>query len=173
MTREVELRRHTDNDGDMLTPQGVSDALAIGERLEGQYTFAVSTGAQRATQTIACILAAGRLQLSCGVIVEPGLRSTSEDRWKAAISKAGSSHLDAVAGVDPQLVADESAELGAALQRVIDQLAGDGRVLVIGHSPTSEAAVAGLTGEHVAPLDKGEGVLVLEDGGLFRVKPLQ
>lgn len=172
MTRAVELWRHTENDGDMLTPQGISDALAIGEQLEGTYTFAASTGAQRATQTIACILAAGRLQLSCGVIVEPRLRSSAEDRWKAAVQQAGSSHLDAVAAVDPDLVAAETAALGAALQRVIDQLAGHGKVLVVGHSPSNEAAVAGLTGEHVEPLDKGAGVLVLEDGGFFRVRPL-
>lgn len=172
MTRAVELRRHTDNDGDVLTGQGISDALAIGERLSGVYTFAVSSGAQRATQTLACILAAGRLQLSCGVIVEEGLRSGVEDRWKAAAREAGSSHLDAIAAVDPELVASESAILGASLRRIIDQLAGDGRVLVVGHSPTNEAAVAGLTGERIDPLDKGAGVLVLEDGGFFRVQPL-
>src|SRR5262249_52456163 len=50
---EIELRRHTDADGDVLTAEGVAAALAIGARLRGGYYFAVSTGAQRATQTLA------------------------------------------------------------------------------------------------------------------------
>ncbi len=31
---------------------------------------------------------------------------------------------------------------------------------MVGHSPTNEAAVRGLTGETIDPLGKGEGVLV-------------
>src|SRR4029450_5153504 len=42
------------------------------------------------------------------------------------------------------------------------------RPLPLGHSPTNEAAVLGLTGELVAPLAKGAGVLVAEDGGRYR-----
>ena len=45
-------------------------------------------------------------------------------------------------------------------------------MLVVGHSPTNEAAVLGLTGEVVAPMEKGGGVLVIEEKGRFRVKPL-
>jgi hypothetical protein len=48
--RYVELRRHTDNDGDRLTAQGVADAEAIGrDRLHPPYAAFVSTGAARAT----------------------------------------------------------------------------------------------------------------------------
>jgi hypothetical protein len=36
----------------------VTAALEIGARLQGGYHLAVSTGAQRATQTLACFLAA-------------------------------------------------------------------------------------------------------------------
>ncbi|MGH2922084.1 MAG: hypothetical protein ACRDKU_08475, partial [Gaiellaceae bacterium] len=56
MTKYLELRRHTDADGDVLTPEGVRAAVAIGSRLEGGYDVLVSTGAQRATQTLACFL---------------------------------------------------------------------------------------------------------------------
>lgn len=43
---------------------------------------------------------------------------------------------------------------------------------MVGHSPTNEAAVLGLTGEEVAPLDKGGGVLGVEDGGAYSVRAL-
>ena len=47
--RYVELRRHTDNDGDELTGQGVADAEAIGrEGLQPPYAAFVSSGAARA-----------------------------------------------------------------------------------------------------------------------------
>src|ERR687888_1342920 len=48
--RYVELRRHTDNDGDQLSAQGVLDAEAIGRTgLHPPYAAFVSTGAARAT----------------------------------------------------------------------------------------------------------------------------
>ena len=42
----------------------------------------------------------------------------------------------------------------------------------VGHCPTNEAAVLGLTGQLVQPLGKGEGVLVTEDEGRFAVAAL-
>ncbi len=42
----------------------------------------------------------------------------------------------------------------------------------MGHSPTNEAAVLGLTGELVGPLGKGDGVVLIEDAGRYRVEPL-
>jgi hypothetical protein len=42
----------------------------------------------------------------------------------------------------------------------------------VGHSPTSEAAVPGLSGHLVPPLGKGERVLLIEGGGHYRVEPL-
>jgi len=41
----------------------------------------------------------------------------------------------------------------------------------VGHSPTNEAAVLGLTGRVIPPLGKGEGVLLMEDGRAYRVEP--
>jgi hypothetical protein len=47
-----------------------------------------------------------------------------------------------------------------------------GRALVAGHSPTTETAVLGLAGQLVPPLGKGEGILLTEDGGGYRVGSL-
>ncbi|HET9323155.1 MAG TPA: histidine phosphatase family protein, partial [Gaiellaceae bacterium] len=166
MPREIEVRRHTDADGDVLTAEGVRAAMAIGFRLRGNYDLAVSTGAQRATQTLACFLAARGEKVPGGVVVEPGLRSEVEDRWRAAYQVAGSGTLQALRDADPELVAEDSERLGGALRRVLDRLPDGGRALVVGHSPTNEAAVLGLTGEIVPLLGKGAGVLVVagDDG---------
>ena len=102
MAKYVELRRHTDNDGDVLTPDGVRAAIEIGARLTGGYDLLVSTGAQRATQTLACFLSGLGEKVSQGVVVEPGLRSAVEDRWRAAYEKAGSGDLSALREADPE-----------------------------------------------------------------------
>jgi broad specificity phosphatase PhoE len=170
--REIELRRHTDNEDDVLTAEGVDAALAIGARLRGGYHLGVSTGAQRATQTLACFLAALGQRVPGGVVVEAGLRSQVEDRWRAAYQKAGSGGLKALRDADPELVAQDSERLGAALRRVLEGLPDGGRALVVGHSPTNEAAVLGLTGEIVAPLAKGAGVLVVAGDGGWQLEHL-
>jgi hypothetical protein len=38
VTKVVELRRHTDSDGDALTDDGVRAAVEIGTRLDADYT---------------------------------------------------------------------------------------------------------------------------------------
>jgi broad specificity phosphatase PhoE len=172
VAREIELRRHTDADDDVLTEEGVAAALEIGRRLDGEYHLAVSSGAQRATQTLACFLAALGQQVPRGVLVEAGLRSTVEDRWRAAYQKAGSGALEALRRADPELVAEDSERLGAALRGVLEGLPEGGRALVAGHSPTNEAAVFGLTGEIVPPLAKGAGVLIVADDS-YEVTPLE
>jgi broad specificity phosphatase PhoE len=171
--KEIELRRHTDADEDVLTAEGVAAALEIGARLGGGYHLAVSTGAQRATQTLACFLAALGQQVPGGVVVEPGLRSQVEDRWRGAYQKAGSGTLGALREADPELVAEDSERLGAALRRVLDGLPDEGRALAVGHSPTNEAAVLGLTGEIVAPLAKGAGILVVAGDDGYQVEPVE
>jgi broad specificity phosphatase PhoE len=173
VSREVELWRHTDADGDALTAAGVAAAQEIGARLRGGYDLAVSTGAQRATQTLACFIATLGQQVAGGVVVEPGLRSHVEDRWRAAYQKAGSGALGALREADPELVAEDSERLGTALRRVVARLPEGGRALVVGHSPTNEAAVLGLTGEIVAPLAKGAGVLLVASDDGYRVEPLE
>jgi len=171
--RYVELRRHTDNDGDRLTPQGVAEAEMIGrDRLHPPYAAFVSTGAARATQMLEILRhAAG--QDDTPITPAPGLRSSVEDRWREAARAAGKgADLDAVRAIDPDLVEKESVLLASALRQVVEQLPEGGRALVVGHSPTNETAVLGLAGRVVPPLGKGKGVLLIEDGGDYRVEPL-
>jgi broad specificity phosphatase PhoE len=172
MAKYLELRRHTDADGDVLTREGVRAAVEIGSHLTGGYDVLVSSGAQRATQTLACVLAGLGEKVLRGVVVEPGLRSAVEERWRAAYEKAGSGTLQALREADPELVEEDSAALGAALRRVLESLSDGGRALVVGHSPTNEAGVLGLSGETVEPISKGGGVLVVEEEGAVRVEKL-
>ena len=171
MAKTVELRRHTDDDGDVLTPEGVRAAVELGRGLAGDFQLAVSTGAQRATQALACMLAGLGQTVPGGVVVEPGLRSGDEDRWRAVAGEASGRDLASFREADAAFVDEEARSLGDALQRVFDALDEGGRALVVGHSPTNEAAVLGLTGEVVEPLGKGAGVLMVADGG-FSVQPL-
>lgn len=172
MAKHVELRRHTDNDGDVLSEEGVEAAVAIGEKLEGSYLLMASSGAQRATQTAACFLAGLGQRVAGGIVVEPGLRSEVEDRWREAYQAAGEGTLAAFRSADPELVEEQAKTLGAGLRRIFDRLPEGGRALAVGHSPTNEAAVLGVTGEEIAPLGKGEGVLVTQNGETFTVTPL-
>ena len=172
MARYVELRRHTDSDGDTLSDEGVRAALEIGRRLTGGYQLLVSSGAQRATQTLACFACMLREPVAGGAVIEAGLRSQLEDRWRAAYQHAGSSDLPALRDADPELVREDSAVLGAALCRVLERLSEGARALAVGHSPTNEAAVLGLTGEIVAPLAKGAGVLVVAGDDGYSVERL-
>jgi hypothetical protein len=88
MASYAELRRHTDSDGDELTADGVRAALDIGRGLSGGYALLVSSGAQRATQTLACFARMLREPVGGGAVVETGLRSRVEDRWRAAYQRA-------------------------------------------------------------------------------------
>jgi broad specificity phosphatase PhoE len=173
MTKYVELRRHTASDGDTLTPGGVRTAVELGGRLSGGYDLLLSSGAQRATQTLACLLAGSGRREECGVTVDPGLRSDLEERWYAAAAACGGGDLAAFRRVDAELVDLEARRLGAVLRRVVDALPDGGRALIVGHSPMHEAAVYGLTGEIVAPISKGAGVLIVEEGGGYRVEALR
>jgi broad specificity phosphatase PhoE len=171
--RFVELRRHTDNDGDALTAQGVADAEAIGrEELRPPYAAFISSGAARATQMVT-ILRHAAAQDDVGISEVPGLRSTVEDRWRAAAKAAGKgATVEEIRRIDPDLVEHEERLLGSALRGVVESLPEGGRALVVGHSPTNEAAVVALTGQTVEPLGKGAGVLLVEDGGRFTATPL-
>ena len=172
--RYVELWRHTDNDGDKLTAEGIAQAEAIGrERLTPPYVVFGTTGASRATEMVQILR---RLvgQEDVPVTVVPGLRSSVEDRWRTAAKAAGKgADVEAMRAVDPDLVEREALLLGGALRGVFEAMDDGGRALVVGHSPTNEAAVLGLAAEVVGPLGKGEGVLVIEDGGRYQVGSME
>jgi broad specificity phosphatase PhoE len=172
MAKTIELRRHFKNDGDVLSADGVAAAVKAGKALGGRYRLAVSSGAQRATQAVACLLAGHGKPVPGGVTVDPGLRSAHEARWMELIGEAGGDDLEAVRALDPDFVASEAAVLGDALRRVLDALDDGQAAIVVGHSPTNEAAVLGLTGEVIAPLAKGKGVRIVAGDEGFSLTPL-
>jgi broad specificity phosphatase PhoE len=166
VSRQVDVYRHTDNAGDALSEEGVDAALRLGSELEGGYHVIVTSGAQRATQTAACILAGSGQVVPGGVVVEPRLRSTRESEWRAAYEKAGDAGLLSLRKADPDLVASDSEDLAVGLAAVFGLIDDGQSALVIGHSPTNEAAILGLTGHVVEPLGKGEAarVVATDDG---------
>ena len=170
--KQLEIRRHTDNDEDVLSPDGVAAAVELGRGSTANWALVVSSGAQRATQTAACILAGAGSEVPNGVVVVPGIRSDVEDQWRDAYSQVGSGHLDDLREADPELVDQQTKVLADALREVLDRLDEGERALVVGHSPTNEAAVLGLTGETIEPLGKGEGALVTIDGESVQVERL-
>lgn len=167
--KTIELLRHTANDGDQLSEGGVAAAVDIGRGLDAGYDLAVSSGAQRATQTIGCLLAGHGERVPGGVVVVAALRSTVEERWRTAYEKAGAGDLASLRAADPELVAADSAALAGSLRQIFAMLPDGGRALAVGHSPTNEAAVFGLTGVLIDPLGKGEGVIVTERGEHYSV----
>ena len=85
--RYVELVRHTDNDGDMLTSKGIAAAEAIGhERLTPPYLLFGSTGARRATEMVE-ILRRIVGQEDVPVTVVRGLRSSGAREWATSSSR--------------------------------------------------------------------------------------
>lgn len=172
MSRSVELRRHTDNDGDILTQKGVEAAIAIGSSLDGDYQVVVSSGAQRATQTAACIVSGMGRSVPGGVVVEEGIRSSIEDEWKTAVQGVGSGDLATMLDAEPALVRAEGAVLAEGLHRIFDRLDDGQRALAIGHSPTNEAAVFGLTGVTIVPMQKGGGIVIVDTSDGFEIEAL-
>jgi len=167
--KAVELRRHTASDGDRLTAEGIRAAVEIGGLLADHYDLLISSGAQRATQTLACFLAGSGRRFPAGVTVDQAFRSSVEDRWFAAAKQSGGSGLDAFLKVDAALVREEADRFGSALRRVFDGLPDGGRALIVGHSPTHEVAIYGTTGTIVPPISKGAGVLLVQQDGDVRV----
>jgi broad specificity phosphatase PhoE len=169
MTKTIELRRHTANDGDVLSMEGVEAALAIGRRLT-PYDLVLSTGAQRATQTAACFLAVMRGEVRGGVVVDEGFRSGREDRWRALYDATKRGDLRGFLEADRDFVEAEAMRFTEALHRVAAHLPEGGRALVVGHSPMLEAAVWGVTGRALPALGKGAGVVLEFNAGAFALR---
>ena len=173
MTKQIELRRHTDNDGDVLTPAGVAAAIEVGARLAGGYRLIASSGAQRATQTAGCMLAGLGEQVPGGVVIVAGLRSSREEEWRAAYRKAGQGDLDSLRQADRELVDEDSAALAEGLRWLMSQLEDGEHALAVGHSPTNEAAVFGLSGIVIPPMGKGQGVIVVKSDDGYSVEAVE
>ena len=123
------------------------------DRLHPPYAAFVSTGATRATQMLEI------LRHAAGTTPRSPRRRGCVPRWRiaGAAAKAAGKRADLkdIRAIDPDLVERESWLLGSALRQVVAGLPEGGRALVVGHSPTTEAAVLGLAGRVVPPLGKG------------------
>ena len=170
MVRVIELRRHTANDGDVLTAEGVVAAVRIGATLTTRYTLVVSSGAQRATQSAACFMAGMGVPVPGGVVVDDGFRSSNEDRWREIYAATQKGDLEAFLLSDYAFVEAEGRRFTAALERVLAHTPENGCSLVVGHSPMLEAAVWGATGETIRALRKGEAVVLVHDEGGFTLR---
>lgn len=170
MTKHIDLLRHTEADGDVLTSAGIDAAVAIGRATERAYDVVVTSGAQRATQTAACVLAGGAIWSLAGVDTDPALRSPDEDRWRAIYAETRDPSVDGFLAHDRPFVEREAARLADAIRRVAGRVPDGGRALVVGHGPLLETAVWALTGRTIAPLDKGGRVVVRCDGADFAVE---
>jgi broad specificity phosphatase PhoE len=169
--RQLELRRHAprDPEEDRLSSDGEILAESVGRDLEGPYGAVFTSPARRAAETAAWFLRGLGHPIPAMHGVAEGLASTVEDRWRAAAKSAGSSRIDAIERVDPDLVEKESTLLGDTVRQLIADLPDGVRGLVVGHSPLIEAAVYGLLGTVVDPLRECEGVLLVENGGALRL----
>ena len=98
-----------------------------------------------------------------------GLKSTFAVEELSADDERPAWFVASLRSADPDLVREDSARLCAGLARVFDLVDEGQRALAIGHSPTNEAAVYGLTGVIVAPLGKGSGVVVVDTGSGYEV----
>src|SRR2546423_13649740 len=116
--KTVELRRHTASDGDRLTPEGIAAAVQIGSRLEAPYDLLISSGAQRATQTLASFLAGSGQRSPGGVTVDEAFRSAMEERWFTAAREPGARDIAAFQTADKALAEQEARRLGGAPPRV-------------------------------------------------------
>ena len=168
--RRLEIRRHaakgTELSGDCLSREGIEQAYQLGRSLRVGYTHLYSSGAQRATQTLACILAGMGRTVMNGVVIRPGLGSPREDEWREAARAAGSSRLDELLAHNERLVREEAERLAGELRAILAELPEGSYALAIGHSPLSECGVYGLTGKILTPpLKECEGILMTEHPG--------
>jgi broad specificity phosphatase PhoE len=169
--RSLELRRHSlrDPDADRLSEQGRALALHVGKNLPGGYAAVFTSPAARAAETAAWFLRGLGQQLPQDHGVAEGLASPVEDRWRAAAKAAGTGRIDVVRDHDPDLVEEESRRLTQSARELLASLPDGGRALAVGHSPLIEAAVYGLTGMVIDPLDECDGVLIEEEDDHLRL----
>ena len=176
--RRLEIRRHaakgTELGGDSLSPQGIEQAHQLGRSLRVGYTHLFSSGAQRATQTLACMLAGMGRHVLNGVVIRPGLGSALEAEWREAARAAGDTSLGKLLSQNESLVRQESERLAAELRAILADLPEGAYGLAIGHSPLSECGIYGLTGKVQPPLKECEGFLIVElKGGRLDVERVE
>jgi hypothetical protein len=99
-------------------------------------------------------------------------RSSPVVKSHLALAAAEGERGGCLTRASPGLLETECRAVEAPTRPVDESLPDGGRALVVGHSPTDEAAILGLVGEIVEPISKGDGVLVVEEDGALRVEKL-
>ncbi len=170
--RRLEVRRHAprDPDEDRLSSDGELLAEEIGRTLEGPYALLVTSPARRAAETAAWFLRGAKHPLPPSHGISEGLAPPATDRWVLAAKAAGTTRMDALETLDPDLVREGAAAYAKELRRILGDVPEGGRGLAIGHTPMLEAGVYGLTGTVIEPLRACEGVLLTEEDGNVRVE---
>lgn len=162
--RYLELRRHADNEGDALTPEGRTTAERVGRSMEGPFDGVFTSPAKRAAMTAAWLLRGLGQQLPQLHGVTDGLISPHEERWREAGKRTGTWRVDDIEREDPELVGSELPRLADAVLQMLAAIQDGQRALAVGHSPFLEAAVYALTDVVLEPLGKCEGALLGSDG---------
>jgi hypothetical protein len=176
--RRLEIRRHaakgSELGGDCLSPEGIEQAHRLGRSLRVGYTHLYSSGTQRATQTLACILAGMGRHVLRGVVVRPGLGSSREAEWRDTGRAAGSTSLEKLLSQNEFLVREESARLATELRAILADLPEGAYGLAIGRSALTECGLYGLTGSLYAPLKECGGFLTVQvKGGRLDVESME
>jgi len=173
--RRLEIRRDAgagpDLAEDALNSEGVEQAHRLGRSLRVGYTHLFSSGAQRATQTLASMLAGMGRHVLTGVVVRPDLGTPRERDWNAAVAAARSHHLDALFSQDEALVRGEAERLSSTLRSLLAGLPEGSYALAVGVSPLVECAIFGLIGKLPGPLKECDGFVIAEyKGGRLEVQ---
>ncbi len=149
--------RHTLNDGDVLTDEGVAAAVAIGHSLADQaFPLVVVSGMQRAAQTAACVLAVGSASGQRGVFVHQGFGSDDWKGWGDLIKRTGSDDVQDLAKADAARYERVRQRVNEAMSWTADRLGSSGEALIVSHSPIIEFAIWELSGKPPAPFERGQ-----------------
>lgn len=174
MAKRLEIRRHSLKgkalNGDSLSLEGIELAMKTGARLKGNYTHLYSSGAQRATQTICCFIAAKGQKVVYGPEVNEELFSPVFEQWSKAVKQAGYG-IEALQKTDPKLIESESKRIAEVYKQILDGLPQDGYAFAVGHGPLVETGIYGLTGKIYPPTKECEGfIITLEDDGTITIE---
>lgn len=149
--------RHTLNDGDALTDDGVESALEVGRSLaDRNFSLVVVSGMQRAAQTAACVLAAGSTSGVKGVFVHEGFGSDDWKGWGDLIKRTGSGNVQDLASADDDRYRQVRERVNDAMNWTARKLGSDGDALIVSHSPIIEFAIWELTGRPPTPFERGQ-----------------
>ena len=159
--KAITFLRHAarEKDADALSPEGRVQAEDVGRTLRTDFAMIFVSPAHRTAETVAWLLRGSGQKLPSHSVT-PALATQEEDRWRAAAKAAGSSRVDAIRAVDPDLVTGEVERLGRGAEELFDRVPDGGRALAVGHSPLIEAAVFGLTGVVLEPLAECQGLTI-------------